>query len=347
MSTRRFFREQTTPTPACAPPAVANCGVYPNGIPENIYQYESAGIFRQNQFFANVTIRPGTRQNHVQADAEWLLRAELRGQHAEPREWGAGRRGGGGGAGNGGGQGGGGFVTNPYNILGDYGQAGGRFGTRNNVFLLGTISLPHGIAISPTVQVSSGAPYTVTLGKDLLGTSVLNQRPGFVSSATCATTQITGTIYCTPVGMFNSDPTAGEPIVPVNSLTGPAQFTLNLRLTKTFTFGAKAPEGAARGGAGGPGGPREAASVALVAPGADPASLAEAVAAEEGEALATAVASPSASMLAISSIASILRRRSEFLVRRYLASLNRVSNVGAGGSVVANRQIYMQGTFNF
>ena len=84
-------------------------------------------------------------------------------------------------------------MANPYNILGDYGQAGGRFGTRDNVFLLGTINLPHGIAFSPTVQASSGAPYTVTLSKDLLGTSVLNQRPGIVSSATCATTQITGT----------------------------------------------------------------------------------------------------------------------------------------------------------
>ena len=33
--------------------------MYPNGIAENIYQFESKGIFRQNQLFANTTIRPG------------------------------------------------------------------------------------------------------------------------------------------------------------------------------------------------------------------------------------------------------------------------------------------------
>ena len=241
---------------------------------------------------------------------------------------------------------GGGFVTNPYNILGDYGRAGGRFGTRDNVFLLGTISLPHGVAVSPTVQVSSGAPYTVTLGKDLLGTSVLNQRPGFVSSATCASTQITGTIYCTPVGVFNSDPTAGEPIVPVNSLTGPAQFTLNLRLTKTFTFGAKPPEGAARGGAGGPGVPRGGFGGAG-GPGGRPG-----FAGGGGGGGGRRGANNGRSFTVSFNARNILNRVNFAAPIGVLGSplfgqSESVSNVGAGGSVVANRQIYMQGTFNF
>src|SRR5580700_1297592 len=140
-----------TPTPACVPPAVANCGVYPNGIRENIYQYESAGIFRQNQFFANVTIRPGSGRIMSKLTLNGFYVLNYADSTPNPANVGAqGGGGGGGGAGNGGGQGGGGFVTNPYNILGDYGRAGGRFGTRDNVFLLGTISLPHGIALSPT-----------------------------------------------------------------------------------------------------------------------------------------------------------------------------------------------------
>ena len=52
----------------------------------------------------------------------------------------------------------------------------------------------------------------MTLSKDLLGTSVLNQRPGIVSSATCATTPktvaATGDL-CTPVGTFNPTPGPG------------------------------------------------------------------------------------------------------------------------------------------
>ena len=226
-----------TLTPACSSTVTTNCGVYPNGIAENIYQFESKGIFRQNQLFANTTIRPGAGRitKRLTFNAYYVLNYA----DSTPNPTAAG-----------GGIGNTGFVTNPYNILGDYGQAGGRFGTRNTVFLLGTINLPHGIAVSPVLQASSGQPYTVTLSKDLLGTSILNQRPGIVSAASCAAIQVTGSIYCTPVGTYNSVPTAGEAIVPVNSLRGPAQFNFNLRVTKTWAFGAKA-ENAAKGAQGG------------------------------------------------------------------------------------------------
>ncbi len=163
------------PTPAipCSATVPPPCGgVYPNGQDQNIYQYESAGIFRQNQMFANATIRPGTGRiwSKITLNGFYVLNYA----DSTPNATGNGL---------------GGFVENPYNILEDYGQAGGRFGTRNNLFLLGTINLPYGIAFSPTVQASSGAPYTIVLSKDLLGTSVLNQRPGIVSAATCASTQ--------------------------------------------------------------------------------------------------------------------------------------------------------------
>ncbi len=65
-------------------------------------------------------------------------------------------------------------------------------------------------------------------------------------------------------GSFNLVPQPGEAIVPVDSLTGPARFSLNLRLSKTFGFGKKEEinrgpggpgQGPAFGGArGGPGG---------------------------------------------------------------------------------------------
>ena len=152
-------------------------------------------------------------------------------------------------------------MEDPYDVLLDYGQAGGRFGTRNIGNLIGTIRLPWGLGLSPSMQVSSGAPYTITIGKDLLGTSNLNQRPSFVSSVTCPTIVLPtggGSVYCTPVGTYDSVPTAGESLVPVNSLRGPGQFTLNLRLTKTFIFGKTEGRGAAQGGPGqggqGPGG---------------------------------------------------------------------------------------------
>lgn len=327
------------PTPACSATVTSNCGVYPNGVPENIYQYESAGIFRQNQLFANATVRPGTGRimSRITLNGFYVLNYA----DSTPNP-----------AANGGG-GVGGFATNPYNILGDYGQAGGRFGTRDSVFLLGTVTLPHGIAFSPTVQASSGAPYSVTLGKDLLGTSVLNQRAGIVSPSTCGSTQITGTIYCTPVGTFNADPTAGEAIVPVNSLRGPAQFTLNLRLTKTFLFGQKTPEGGAgarggqQGGPGGPGGPPgpRGGFGGQGGPGARPN-----FAGGGGGARRTITNGYS---FTVSLNARNVLNRVNFaapigvLGSPLFAQSESVSNVGPGGSVVANRQLYIQGTFNF
>jgi hypothetical protein len=97
---------------------------------------------------------------------------------------------------------------------------------------------------------------------DLLGTSILNDRPALVSTETCPTVVTVGTnILCTQLGTFNTLPTAGESLIPVNNYVGPSQFTFNLRVSKTFGFGAPK-EGAANPGGGsrprgpfGPGGP--------------------------------------------------------------------------------------------
>jgi hypothetical protein len=58
------------------------------------------------------------------------------------------------------------------------------------------------------------------------------------------------------LGTFNSVPLPGQQIIPINSYTAPNLFTFNLRLSKTFGFGAKKETGAqsAVGGPGGPGG---------------------------------------------------------------------------------------------
>jgi len=328
--------ETLTPAVACSPPTVTtNCGgAYPNGIAENIYQFESKGIFRQNQMFANTTIRPGAGRitKRLTFNAYYVLNYA----DSTPNPTAAG-----------GGIGTTGFVTNPYNVLGDYGQAGGRFGTRNTVFLLGTINLPHGISVSPVVQASSGQPYTVTLSKDLLGTSVLNQRPGIVSSATCATIQVTGTDYCTPVGTYNSVPTTGEAIVPVNSLRGPAQFTFNLRVTKTWAFGAKA-ENAKAGQAGGPGGfggPQTGfggaggpgARPGFPGPGGNPGRR------NANGGYTFTLSANVRNLFNYNNFSAPVGNLNSTL----FSQPESLSTAGPGGSIVTNRQFYFQGTFGF
>jgi hypothetical protein len=150
------------------------------------------------------------------------------------------------------------FTSNSYNISQDYGRAS--FDVRNRLFLGGSIAFPYLFRLSPFMVASSGSPFNITSPLDLNGDQIYNDRPGLVSTSTCASVVTSGpgnNIYCTPLGTFDASGVTGK-LLPINYGSGPAHFVLNLRLTKTFGFGpkAKAAAGQAGGGPGGPGGPR-------------------------------------------------------------------------------------------
>jgi hypothetical protein len=163
----------------------------------------------------------------------------------------------------------GGFATTPNNLKADYGRA--NFDVRNRLFLGGSITLPYLIQLSPFVVAQSGQPFSITAGTDVFGDNLQNYRaivvpagttPG-VANGYVKTLPGCGT-FATP-GTFNSFAEA-----PINSCTGPALFTANLRVVKTFGFGPasgprpdrsqgqqggpQGPPGGSRGGSGGRGG---------------------------------------------------------------------------------------------
>lgn len=203
-----------TPLPGTYNPLDPAAAVRPFGNIGNIYEYQSEGIYRQNELIANVTVRAGAK---LSLFGYYVL------NYAKSNTNGADS-----------------FPSNPFNLMQDYGRA--EFDTRNRVFMGGSVALPYGLRLSPFLLVSSGLPFNVTIGQDLIGSSQFNQRPALVSSATCSITTITSNIYCTPLGTFNTVPSSGEALVPINYGTGPGRFSLNLRLSKTFGFGKK-PEG--------------------------------------------------------------------------------------------------------
>ena len=151
-----------------------------------------------------------------------------------------------------------GLTSNSYNISQDYGRAS--FDVRDRFFLGGSIALPYLFRLSPFMVVSSGAPFNITSPIDVNGDQAYNDRPGLVSTATCAGNQLpTGpqnNIYCTPLGTF--DALGGGKLLPINYGTGPTHFVMNLRLSKTFGFGPKAKSSFSgqqgQGGGGGGGG---------------------------------------------------------------------------------------------
>ncbi|HXA76861.1 MAG TPA: hypothetical protein VNV41_06970, partial [Candidatus Acidoferrales bacterium] len=214
-------------------------GTRPNGILENIYEYQSAGVFRQNQLITNFNVRASTKLTLNGYYSLNFANSDTGGPTS--------------------------FPSNPYDIMADYGRSS--YDIRDRVFFGGTVSLPKGFRLNPFMIFNSGTPFNVTVPLDLLGTSILNDRPALVSTETCPTVVTVGTnILCTQLGTFNTVPTAGDALIPINSYVGPNQFTFNLRVSKTFGFGAPK-EGAAnpggggrpqgpfgRGGPGGPGG---------------------------------------------------------------------------------------------
>jgi len=187
---------------------------------QNIYQYESGAIFRQNQLFV---------QSRVQAGQKLTLFAYYVLNYANSDTAGANS-----------------FPSNPLNFMQDYGRAS--FDTRNRFFLGGSVGLKWGLRFSPFLIASSGSPYNVTLSEDLIGSSQFNQRPSFSSAAPG------GAIISVPgFGTFNTQPGVNGTPIPVNAFEGPNHFTLNVRLAKTFNFG---PENKGGGGGGGGGGGR-------------------------------------------------------------------------------------------
>ena len=236
-----FLRNANAPLPGTYNPADPTSGVRPFGGNDNIYQYNSGGIFRQNQLITNFRITVGKKISLFGYYSLNFANSDL----------GAGAGGSGGGF-FGGGGGAPQFIMNSYDPMEDYGRAG--FDVRNRVFVGGTISLRYGLRLNPFIMAASGVPFNITVGQDLNGDSIFNDRPALVGPPGPG-----GQILRTPFGTFNTVPLPGQPITPINYGTGQPLFTLNLRLSKSVAFGPKveghsSPSGEGRGGGGG--GPR-------------------------------------------------------------------------------------------
>ncbi len=188
----------------------------------NIYDYQSGGLFNQNQFIANFNVRLGTKLtlggfytlSYANADSSGNTPA---------------------------------VIMNPYDIHQDYGRA--EFDVRNRLVLIGNWNLPRRFSLSPFLVTSSGSPFNVTEPTDLFGTGQFNARPALGTA--CTVTPVT----C-PLGVSFITPTTAQSIIAPYSYDNPGQFTFNLRLAKTFGFGRELSKSSnvGGGGRGGPGG---------------------------------------------------------------------------------------------
>jgi hypothetical protein len=200
---------------SCTPSA----GVRPYGDVGNIYQYESNGLFNQNQLTSNFNVRMGTK---LSLFGFYSL------SFADSNTAGVGS-----------------FLSDQYDIALDYGRAA--YDVRHRLVLGGSFALLKGFRLSPFMMTSSGPPFNITVGQDLNRDSIFNDRPAFAPAGASGVN-----IVATKWGTFDMAPKAGAKIIPINYGTGPSFFEMNLRLSKTFAFGRKTERSTSAGGMQGP-----------------------------------------------------------------------------------------------
>ncbi len=181
----------------------------------NLYQYESAGLYNQNQMIANFNIR-GSKLSLFGFYTLSFANSDTLGP--------------------------GNFPMNQYDLDEDYGRAA--YDVRDRVFLGGSWNLPLGFQVFPFLVANSAMPLNITTGQDLNGDTIFNERPTFASNLSNP-----ANIVSTRWGRFDTVPQPGETFIPQNYGSGFAEFTANLRISKTFGFGREV-----SGGGGGPSG---------------------------------------------------------------------------------------------
>ena len=185
----------------------------------NIYAYESTGTFRQNQIIVNANARVGRRFSVFGFYSFGKAKSDSDGA--------------------------GSFPANQYDLSGEYSRAG--FDVRHRGMIGGSFTVPFGITLSPFIVASSGSPFNITIGQDVNGDSIINDRPAW------ATDLSRPSVVQTAYAAFDTDPLPGQTIIPRNMGEGPGQFTVNLRVSRTFGFGKIAgAENATAGQASGP-----------------------------------------------------------------------------------------------
>jgi hypothetical protein len=201
--------------------ASTGTGVRPNGVNENIYQFQSGGVYNQNQLMLNYTVRVKT----LSLFGFYMLgfaNADTSGASY--------------------------FPSNQSDPGADYGRAS--FDVRQRFLIGGNYIAPFGISLSPMLVANAGSPFNITIGQDLNGDNQYNDRPAY---ATASSTSVVDTAY----GNFDVDPSATAARIPYDLGAGPANWSMNLRISKSFGIGPRVQGGRGNSfnGGGGPGGP--------------------------------------------------------------------------------------------
>jgi len=192
-----------------------------------VQQYDSEGIYKQNQLIANLNARLSPKLSfsgfYTLANAHSIT----------------------------------GTASNSANLKQDYRRSNWR--PRNQIFLMGNYTAPGNVVFNPFVIAQSGRPYNYTTNYDLTGDNFGNSRPSLMSTNSLCTpvtpTPAVPRYVQTSAGCFDMIPDSTETIIPGSLGNGPAAIAVNLRVSRAFGVGPKLQNAnSQQAGPGGPGG---------------------------------------------------------------------------------------------
>ena len=218
-------RPLNAPLPGTFIPGIPSSGVRPlncaDFIPPdinpstrcNIFEYESSGRYNQNQFIVNFNSR---LTRNASFNAYYVLAK-----------------------GNSDADGTGSLPANPYDLSTEYGRASGDI--RHRFVMTGNIRTYWGISLNPFIIVQSGRPFNITLGRDINGDTFNTERPSLAPAGINCEDRVN--FKCTPFGNFKLTFAPGDVMIPRNFGEGPGSTTVNLRVSKTWSFGSEGGSG--------------------------------------------------------------------------------------------------------
>lgn len=211
--------------PFCPNPSASGCNTGP------VLLVESSGLFNQYQLITNV---------RSQVNSKISLNGFYMYGHAYSNTDGIST-----------------LPSNPYSMAGEYGPSA--LDVRDRAFIGGTITTIERIQLAPFLLINSGAPFNIVTGTDPYGTTFLNTaRPYIVSGPGAGIIYYDG-LYLDPVQPANCG-ASNQPacnILSRNYGRSPGSINFNLRIARTWGFGASRESSGnnrPRGGGGGPGG---------------------------------------------------------------------------------------------
>jgi hypothetical protein len=196
-------RNVNAPLPGTYVEGIRNSGVRPFANIGNIIQFESSGVFNQDQLVLTVDNR---------LTQKFSMRATYGLSNARGDSDGVGT-----------------FPANTYDLGNEYGRSS--IDVRHRLTLEGTMTAPWGLRVTPFFIVSSGRPFNIVIGRDANGDAFFTERPAFATAQTKV-----ADLLVTEWGRFDLNPVVESQIIPRNFGSGPMFASMNLRVSKTVSL---------------------------------------------------------------------------------------------------------------